>query len=71
MKRYGPSRRRAQSASAALRIFVRHPKKTFATISPQQRTSPLRPAHYIRMSNPAAVLFAAIVALLMTLAGMG
>jgi hypothetical protein len=33
MKRYGPSRRRAQMASAALRIFVRYPKKTFATIS--------------------------------------
>src|ERR1700716_1974381 len=31
MKRYGPSGRRAQNASAALRIFVRHPKKTFAT----------------------------------------
>ena len=39
MKRYGPSRRRAQNASAALRIFVRHPKKTFATISPWKRTS--------------------------------
>src|SRR4030095_10066419 len=33
MKRYGPSRRRAQNASAALRIFVHHPEKTFATIS--------------------------------------
>src|SRR5204863_9475390 len=33
MKRYGPSRRRAQNASAALKIFIRHPKKTFATIS--------------------------------------
>jgi hypothetical protein len=33
MKRYGPSRRRAQNASAALRIFVRHPKRTFATVS--------------------------------------
>jgi hypothetical protein len=33
MKRYGPSRRRAQTASVALRIFVRHPKKTFSTIS--------------------------------------
>src|SRR2546429_8677750 len=33
MKRYGPSRRRALDASAALRIFVRHPEKTFATIS--------------------------------------
>jgi hypothetical protein len=33
MKRYGPSRRRTSGASAALRIFVRHPKKTFATIS--------------------------------------
>ena len=33
MKRYGPSRRRAQNASAALRIFVRYPKRTFATIS--------------------------------------
>jgi hypothetical protein len=30
---WGPPRRRAQNASAALRIFVRHPKKTFATIS--------------------------------------
>ena len=33
MKRYGPLRRGVQNASAALRIFVRHPKKTFATIS--------------------------------------
>jgi hypothetical protein len=33
LKRYGPSRRLASSASAALRIFIRHPKKTFATIS--------------------------------------
>src|SRR6476659_320363 len=33
MKRYGPSHRRAHNASAALRIFVRHPKKTFATKS--------------------------------------
>jgi predicted DNA-binding protein (MmcQ/YjbR family) len=33
MKRYGPPCRRAQNASAAPRIFVRHPKKTFATIS--------------------------------------
>ena len=31
--RHGPSHRQAQSASAALRIFVRHLKKTFATIS--------------------------------------
>src|ERR1700704_2907188 len=37
MKRYGPSRRRAQNASTALRIFVRHPKKTFATISARRR----------------------------------
>ena len=29
----GPSHRRAQNASAALRIFVRHPRKTFATVS--------------------------------------
>ena len=33
MKRYGPSRRRALDASADLRIFVRHPEKTFATVS--------------------------------------
>src|SRR5258708_27614322 len=33
MKRYGPSRRRALDASAALKIFVRHPENTFATIS--------------------------------------
>jgi len=31
--RYGPSRRRAQNASAALKNFVRHPKKTFSTLS--------------------------------------
>jgi hypothetical protein len=30
MKRYGPSRRLAQNASAALRIFVRHLKKTIS-----------------------------------------
>ena len=33
LKRYGPSRRLASSASTALRIFVRHPKKTFATVA--------------------------------------
>ena len=33
MKRYGPSRRRALAASAALKIFVRHPKTTFSTLS--------------------------------------
>src|SRR5436190_21972478 len=33
MKRYGPSRRRAENASVALRFFVRHPKKTVATRS--------------------------------------
>src|ERR1700674_5705500 len=31
----GPSRRRGKNASAALRIFVRHRKKIFATISAQ------------------------------------
>src|SRR5258705_3534943 len=31
MKRYGPSPRHAQKASAALRIFVLHPKMTLAT----------------------------------------
>jgi hypothetical protein len=31
--RYGPSRRRAQNASAALKNFVCHPKKTFSTLS--------------------------------------
>jgi len=30
-KRYGPSRRHVQHAPAPLKIFVRHPKKTFAT----------------------------------------
>src|SRR4051794_11315565 len=33
MDRYGPSHRRTSNASAALGIFVHHPKKTFATIS--------------------------------------
>src|SRR3979411_1329714 len=46
MKRYGPSRRRAQNASAALKIFVRHPKKTFATISASNRPRTLaRPSN--------------------------
>ena len=31
INRHGPPHRRAQNASAALRIFVRHLKKTFAT----------------------------------------
>jgi hypothetical protein len=35
MNRCGPSRRLAQNASPALGIFVRHPKKTSATISAQ------------------------------------
>jgi hypothetical protein len=34
MKPYGPSRRRALDASAALRIFVRHPEKTFSGLRP-------------------------------------
>src|SRR6476660_8613367 len=33
-----PQRRHAQNASAAPRIFTRHPKKTFATISRVRRT---------------------------------
>jgi hypothetical protein len=37
VNRYGPSHRRAQNASAALRIFVRYPKKTFATKSARNR----------------------------------
>jgi hypothetical protein len=37
-------------------------------LRPQQRTSPLRPARCIRMSDSGAVLFVAIVALLVTLA---
>jgi hypothetical protein len=41
MKRYGPSRRRAQNASAALKIFVRHPKKTFATLSAPNGHGPM------------------------------
>jgi hypothetical protein len=37
MKRCGPSRRLAQNASTDLRVFVRHPKKTSATISARLR----------------------------------
>jgi hypothetical protein len=33
MKRCGPSRRRARSASAVFKIFALHPKKTFSTLS--------------------------------------
>jgi hypothetical protein len=44
MKRYGPSGRRAENASAALRIFVRHPKKTFATKSVKNGSVPARAA---------------------------
>jgi len=50
MKRYGPSRCRAQSASAAPRIFVRHPKKTFATIS--ALSGPRRRAFLMLASDP-------------------
>src|SRR5882757_2294476 len=42
MKRYGPSRRRSLNASAALRIFVHHLKKTFATKSTQSGSRRLR-----------------------------
>src|SRR6476620_10499217 len=41
MKRYGRSRRHAQRHQRLLRIFVRYPKKTFATISWVERTSHL------------------------------
>src|SRR5947199_232361 len=37
MRRYGPSRRRAEDASAALRIFVRYPKKYFCNKIGQHR----------------------------------
>jgi hypothetical protein len=36
-KRCGPSYRRARNASAVLKNFGRHPKKTFATISSLSR----------------------------------
>jgi hypothetical protein len=38
MKRYGPSRRRAQNASATLEIFAPHLKKSFATQSGAKQT---------------------------------
>ena len=44
IRRYGPSRRRAQNASVVLRIFVRHTKKTFATISATSRRWPEMPS---------------------------
>jgi hypothetical protein len=37
VKRYGPSRREARDASAALKISVHHPKNTFATKSARNR----------------------------------
>ena len=40
MKRCGPSRRRMRNASAALKNFVRQPKKTFST--PSARTGPTK-----------------------------
>jgi hypothetical protein len=40
MKRYGPSRRCTKNASAALGIFVRHPKKDFCNNICQKRTIP-------------------------------
>jgi len=39
MKRHGPLCRRARNASAVLKILVRHPKKTFSTLSLCERTS--------------------------------
>jgi hypothetical protein len=44
VKRCGPSRRRLRSASAALKNFVRQPKKTFATLSAQ---SGHLPSHHV------------------------
>jgi hypothetical protein len=38
MKRYGPSRRCLQISSAALRIFVRHPKRDFFSNICQEQT---------------------------------
>src|SRR6476660_5186285 len=46
MKRCGPSCRRTRSASAIFKIFVLHPKKTFATISARNghvAVVPIRP----------------------------
>src|SRR5882672_9994916 len=37
MKRCGPSCRHTRNASAVFKIFVLHPKKTFATISARNR----------------------------------
>src|SRR5258706_11348586 len=37
MKRCGPSCRHTRNASAVFKIFVLHPKKTFATISVESR----------------------------------
>jgi hypothetical protein len=37
VKRCGPSRREARDASAVLKSFVHHPKKTFATKSAMNR----------------------------------
>jgi hypothetical protein len=43
VKRCGPSYRRVRNASAALKNFGRHPKKTFATLSWANRTKLVRP----------------------------
>ena len=61
MKRYGPSRRRAENAPAALRVFVRHPKKTFATISADSGTRGRQidygqPGHVSRLDEAKAAL---------------
>src|SRR5882757_5452192 len=42
MKGCGPSCRHTRNASAVFKIFVLHPKKTFATISANSRHSPPR-----------------------------
>jgi hypothetical protein len=56
-KRCGPSYRRARNASAVLKNFGRHPKKTFATMSANfgsGRTKSRGPAGPVEMAKPSA-----------------
>jgi hypothetical protein len=61
----------SQFVSGPLPIWVKNGSRGLAArcpLRPQQRTSSLRPAHCIRMSDIEAVLFVVIVALMVALA---
>jgi hypothetical protein len=59
--RCGPSHCRARDAPAALKNFVRHPEKTFSTVSPNELTSSARATTSEKCQTHASQQFVAIL----------